>query len=57
MKGKPHTVHGFAHRTLIFKLQQEVWKLNDICVSWSTPKADLETNFLNWEKVFVNSNF
>ena len=31
---------------LIFKLQQ-VSKFNDICVSWSSPKTDLVTNFLN----------
>ena len=30
--------HGFAPRRLICKLQQEVLKLNDICVSWSSPK-------------------
>ena len=33
--------HGFAPRRLIFKLQQEVLKFNDICVSWSSPKSDL----------------
>ena len=36
---------SFAPRLLIFKLQQEVWKFNDICVSWNSPKTDLETNF------------
>ena len=30
--------HGFAPRPLIFKLQQEVLKFNDIFVSWSTLK-------------------
>ena len=39
--------HSFAPRYLIFELQQEVLKLNDICVSWSSLKTDLVTNFLN----------
>ena len=30
--------HGFAPRPLIFKLQQEVAKFNDIYVSWSSQK-------------------
>ena len=30
--------HSFAPRRLIFKLQQEALKFNDICVSWSSPK-------------------
>ena len=34
---------------MIFKLQQEFLKFNDICVSWSSPKTDLVTNFLNLE--------
>ena len=42
--------HSFAPRHLIFKLQQEVLKFIDICVSWSSPKTDLETNFLSLEK-------
>ena len=29
--------------------QQQVLKFSDICVSWSSPKADLETNFLRLE--------
>ena len=37
----------FAPRPLIFKLLQEVLKCNDICMSWSSPKTDLVTNFLN----------
>ena len=41
--------HGFAPRTLIFKLQQDVLKFNNICVSWSSLQTDLETNFLNPE--------
>ena len=39
----------FARGNLIFKLQQEVLKFNDICVSWSSPKTDLVTNLLNLE--------
>ena len=31
------------------KLQQKVLKLKGICVRWSSPKTDLETNFLNLE--------
>ena len=41
--------HSFATRPLIFKLQQEVLKFNDICVSWRSPKTNLETNFLYLE--------
>ena len=40
---------NFGPRLLIFKLQQEVLKFNDICVSWSYPNTDLEMNFLNLE--------
>ena len=32
---------SFASRPLIFTLQQEVWKFNDICVSWSSQKTSL----------------
>ena len=50
--------HVFAPRLLIFKLQQEVLKLNDICVSSSSPKTDLEKNFLNLENwSFENVRF
>ena len=35
----------FAPAPLIFKLQQEVWKLNDICVSWSNPKSIMKAKF------------
>ena len=31
--------HSFAHRPLIFKLQQKVFKFNDICVSLELPKS------------------
>ena len=40
---------SFGPRSLIFKVRQEVFKLNDICVSWNSPKTDLEINFLNLE--------
>ena len=40
-------MHNFAPRPLIFKLQQKLLKFNNICVSWSSPKTDLETNILN----------
>ena len=39
--------HSFATRRLILKLQQEVLKFNDTCVSLSSPKTDLVTCFLN----------
>ena len=38
--------HRFTSRPLIFKLQHEVLKFNDICVSRSSQKTDIETNFL-----------
>ena len=41
--------HSFAPRPLIFKLHQEFLKSNDICVSWSSPKNDLLTNFWKLE--------
>ena len=41
--------HKFAPRPLIFMLQQEVLKFNNIYVSWSSPKTDLVTNFSNLE--------
>ena len=41
--------HSFAPRPLIFKLQQKVLKFSDIWVSWSSPKTDLVTSFLNVE--------
>ena len=52
------TTHSFAPRPLIFKLQQEVLKFNDICVSWSSPKTELVTNFLSLEnRMFENFSF
>ena len=44
-----NATQSFAPRPLIFKLQQDVLKFNDICVSWSFPKSDLVTNVLNLE--------
>ena len=38
---------SFAPRPLVFKLQQEVLTVNDMCVSWSSPKTELVTNILN----------
>ena len=56
--------HSFATRPLILKLQKEVLKFSDICMSWSSPKTDQGTNFLNLENQslenvsnFPNSNF
>ena len=48
-KNNRKVTHNFAPRPLIFKLQQEVLKFNDICESWNSPKTDLETNFSNLE--------
>ena len=39
----------FSPRPLILELQQKVLKFSDMCVSWSSPKIDLETNFLTWK--------
>ena len=41
--------HSFASRPLIFKLQQEVLKFDDTCVSWSSPTTDLVKKKLNSE--------
>ena len=50
--------HSFAPRPLIFKLQQEVLKFNDIFVSLGSPKTDPETNFLNLKnRSFENVSF
>ena len=32
---------SFAHRRLIYKLQQGILKFNDICMSWSSLKLSL----------------
>ena len=42
-------LHTILLPDLIFKLQREVLKFNVVCVSWSSPKIDLVTNFLNLE--------
>ena len=61
-KSSRKATHSFDSRSLIFKLQQEVWKFNGICVCWSFPKSDLKANFLNlWSRglstwLFLNSN-
>ena len=50
--------YSFAPRPLIFKLQKEVLKFNDICVSWSSPKTVQEKKFLNLEnRSFENVSF
>ena len=50
--------HKFAPKPLIFELQQEVLKFNGICVSWSSPKTDPVTNFLNLgNRRFENVSF
>ena len=46
-KNRRKTTHSFAPRPLILELQQKVRKFNNICLSWNSPKTDLETNFLN----------
>ena len=45
------STHTFASRPLIFKLQKEDLKFNDISVSWSSPKSNLENNFLGFAKL------
>ena len=45
-----NATHSFAPRPMTFKLQQEVLYFNDFCVSWSTPRTDLVTDFLNVSK-------
>ena len=48
----------FVPKPMMFKFQQEVLKFNDISVSWSSPKTDLVTNFLNLEnRSFENVSF
>ena len=37
-ENKRKATHSFAPRHLIFKLQEDILKFNDICVSWSSPK-------------------
>ena len=46
-----------SFRPLIFKLQHEVLKFSDICVSWNSPTTDLEI-YVNCEcQLFAISNF
>ena len=45
-KNNRKATHSFAHRPLFFKLQQQVRKFNDICVSSSSTNTGLEINFL-----------
>ena len=57
-KNNRKITHSFAPRPPIFKLQQEVWKSNDIWVSWSSTKTDLVTIFLKLESwSFENVSF
>ena len=52
------TTQFFSQASLIFKLQQEVIKVNDMCMPWSLPETDPETNFLNLEnQSFENVSF
>ena len=52
------TPNNSSPRPLIFKLQREVLKFNGTSVSWSSPKTELETNFLNLEnQSFENVSF
>ena len=37
-KNNGKVTHSFPPRPLIFKLQQEVLKFNDMCACWSSPK-------------------
>ena len=48
-----HT-HSLTPRPLIFKLQQEVLKFNDICVSWSSRKTDLVIDLNAENRSFEN---
>ena len=51
------STHSFAPRPLIFKLQQEVLKFIDICVScsWPSDKFFKPRKLMFWER--LNSNF
>ena len=46
-KNDKKSTNSFASRLLIFKLQLEAWKFNNICVSWISAKTNLKTNFSN----------
>ena len=50
--------HSFTPRPLIFKLQEDILKLNDICVSWISPKTGLVRNSFKLRKSdFENVSF
>ena len=50
--------HTFAPRSLILKLQWKGLKFSDVCVSWISPKIDLEINFLDLgNRSFENVSF
>ena len=52
----PHTI--LLQNLWFFKMQNKVLKLNDIFVSWSSPKTCMETNFLRLEnRSFENVTF
>ena len=61
-KNNRKATHSFVPRSLIFILQKEALKFNDIYVIWRSPKTDLVT-ILNLENqsfeniVFLHSNF
>ena len=46
---KRKVTHSLAPRPLIFKLQQEILKFNNVCVSRGFPKTEMVTNFLSLE--------
>ena len=55
---KRKAAHSFASWPLIFQLQKELLKFNDICVCWSSQKTNLVTNVLNLKNVsFENVSF
>ena len=57
-KNDRKATQSFAPTPLIFKLQQELLKFNDISVSWSWPKTDVVTNLLSLEnRNFENISF
>ena len=43
------STHTFASRPLIFKLQQNFLKFNNVCMIWISPITDLVKNILNLE--------
>ena len=57
IKNNSKTTLGFAPKPLIHKLQQEILKFNDICMSWSFQKIGLETGFLNFFRSFEYVTF